>query len=709
MADNDNLELPSAELLNEFKTKVLNFEGDLLTEYVRRGYNICPVKKGTKDQYLTPWSKLQEKRANQAQINKWRGEGSPDWAMVCGTKTGGNIIVIDFDDPELYERYFWQYRKMLSRSPSGGYHLYIKAKTMPEQQNGFGGFLIDIKGLMSVCHIPPSEGNSWIFFESEPDQIDIDVVTWIESLLPVPKIESKFKADFIPVDIMDYAREKMTVTNEDKKGRYLKCICPFHRGGREKDGSLTIFANDKKFWCFSCHEKGGMFELIRKVEDLSENEILERYGLIKEPETIVQKIIKIAKDGCRFVKDQNNTPYAIIQSDLGKMGHNICVVTSREYGYWLANRYEQIYGVFPSPNQANQAKNHLEGFTIAEGEKVKSCNRIGCTNSEEVIYDIGDGRYIKVTSEDISVIKSTDLFFRRESHQGVQILPKSFDPSKVMRLFEIINVKEEKSKLLLIAWLVTALLPDEEHPILLLHGSQGAGKSVAARIHKRLIDPTSSEKNELARLNKKDQNSITYTLSHNFVTIFDNISSTDKDIDDILCLGVTGGSEIKRALFTNNETINTDISSTIILTTINPDLIVAGDLGDRSIQIELSRPNGNFLNNKYIDGKEKAIRSDVFGGLIALVQIYLKRREELEKEPSMFRMTTFSSCGKIVAETLKLGDFQSAYLQDQLTISKSILDNEPLSQFLYWVADKHPDQQYTFSDLLKEMNDWATD
>ena len=114
--------------------------------------------------------------------------------------------------------------------------------------------------------------------------------------------------------------------------------------------------------------------------------------------------------------------------------------------------------------------------------------------------------------------------------------PRAKPNKSINKLFEIINVKEEKSKLLLIAWLVTALLPDEEHPILLLHGSQGAGKSVAARIHKRLIDPTSSEKNELARLNKKDQNSITYTLSHNFVTIFDNISSTDKDIDDIVGL-----------------------------------------------------------------------------------------------------------------------------------------------------------------------------
>jgi hypothetical protein len=385
------------------------------------------------------------------------------------------------------------------------------------------------------------------------------------------------------------------------------------------------------------------------------------------------------------------------------------VVTSREYGYWLADIYEKNYEVFPSPNQANQAKNHLEGYAIAEGEKVRSFNRIGSLNTDEVIYDVGAGRYLKVTKEKISIENDTDLFFRRESHQGIQTLPKKYDVRNVLKLFEIINVKEEKSKLLLIAWLVTALLPDEEHPILLLHGSQGAGKSVAARINKRLIDPTSSKKNELSRLNKKDQNSITYTLSHSFVTIFDNISSTDKDIDDILCLGVTGGSEIKRALFTNNETINTDISSTIILTTINPDLITAGDLGDRSIQIELDRPVNNFLNTKYIDNKFDSIQGDVFGGLIAFVQLYLQKREELEREPSMFRMTTFSSCGKLISETLNLGSFQEAYAADQLTISKSVLDNEPLSQFLYYIADKNSEVPFAFTDLLKEMQEWANE
>ena len=704
MTENNNIE--------ELKTKVTVFEGDLIEEYLRRGYNIGPVKKGTKDQYLFSWSEYQEKKATKKEVMAWRGQYSADWVMVCG-KANNNIIVIDFDDPEIYEQYFSDFKKMLSRSPSGGYHLYIKAKKLPEPSNGFGGFLIDIKSQGSVCHIPPSEGNDWIYFESEPDEVKNSVEDWIESLLPSGKIESKFKANYfekapIPVNIISYAKDKLKITFEDKKGRYLKCTCPFHRGGQEKDGSLTIFNHDQKFWCFSCHKKGGLYELIKEFESgITEQEILDRYGLIKEPETIVQKVIKLAKDNCRFVKDQNNISYAVIEKNKEGIQHDICVINSKEYSYWLSDMYERVYEVFPSTNQANQASKHLEGYAIAKGERIKSCNRIGASSSKEVIYDIGDGRYLQITPEDISIIRNTNLFFRRESHQGVQVIPKKYEPKEVMKLFDIINVKDKRSKLLLIAWLVTALLPDEEHPILLLHGSQGAGKSVAARIQKRLIDPSGSEKNELSRLNKKDQNQMTFTMAHSLVTIFDNISSTDKEIDDILCLGVTGGAELKRALFTNSETVTTDIASTIILTTINPDLITVGDLGDRAISVELQRPVNEFLNKRYLDDKFDAIKPDIFGGLLALVQIYLQNRESLEKQPSRFRMTTFSACGKIVSETLKLGSFEDAYSQDQLNISKSVLDNEPLSQFIYYMADKFPNIEHSFGDLLKDMQEWA--
>jgi hypothetical protein len=701
----------SIEELKFLKESKMNFEGDLITEYIERGYNLCPVSKGTKDQYLHKWSLLQEKKATLQQINGWRGKYNSDWVLVCG-KQNNNIIVIDFDDPEIYERYFSEYKKMLSRSPSGGYHLYIKAKKLPGATNGFGGFLIDIKGEGGVCHIPPSEGNDWIFFESEPDKIDINIEDWILSLLPSGKIESKYKTGEIPADIFGYAREKLKITFEDKKGRYLKCTCPFHRGGKETDGSLTIFAHDQKFWCFSCHKKGGMFELIKEFETgITENEILERYGLVKEPGTIVQKIVKLAKDSCKFVKDQNNTTYAVIVKNQCDMDQNIYVIDSLGFRWWLAHNYEATYEVLPSDNQASQAMKHLAGFAITKGERIRSFNRIGMgnNNSKEIFYDIGDGSYLKIEPDDINVVKSTDLFFRRESHQGIQVLPHKFNPMDTIKLFDIINVKEQKSKLLLIAWLVTSLLPDEEHPVLLLHGSQGAGKSVAARITKRLIDPTSSEKNELSRLNAKDYGQITFTLAHNFVTIFDNISFTDKSIDDILCLGVTGGSEIKRALFTNSETVSTDISSTIILTTINPDLITAGDLGDRSIQIELDRPVGKFLNRKFIDAHFNSVKPDIFGGLIALVQLYLEKKEELEKEPSNFRMTTYAAVGKLVAETLGLGSFEEAYMADQLYISRSVLENEPLSQFVYYMADNHPKTPYSFSDLLTEMQNWANE
>ena len=44
------------------------------------------------------------------------------------------------------------------------------------------------------------------------------------------------------------------------------CKCPFHS---EKTGSLRLYAGDKGWWCYGCHQGGSVLDLVMKYYDLS--------------------------------------------------------------------------------------------------------------------------------------------------------------------------------------------------------------------------------------------------------------------------------------------------------------------------------------------------------------------------------------------------------------------------------------------------------
>ena len=80
------------------------------------GYNIIPLS--GKVPAIPTWSEFQVKR--------YEGEIKGNYGIICG-EISGNLMVIDIDDPKLYDR-FKKYhgRTFTVRTGGGGYHLYFK-------------------------------------------------------------------------------------------------------------------------------------------------------------------------------------------------------------------------------------------------------------------------------------------------------------------------------------------------------------------------------------------------------------------------------------------------------------------------------------------------------------------------------------------------------------------------------------------------------
>jgi hypothetical protein len=146
-----------------------------------------------------------------------------------------------------------------------------------------------------------------------------------------------------------------------------------------------------------------------------------------------------------------------------------------------------------------------------------------------------------------------------------------------------------------------------------------------------------------------------------------------------------------RQLYTTNDSVLIDIKSRLIITAINKEIFESGtgDLAERTISIEIDRPEGKYITEETLNEDFDLVRADVLGGVLALVQGYLKNGIPKKGETSEFRMTTYASVGKYVTKALGLGQFSQAYKVNQLGMSRNSLDAEPITDFIVWYTRKH--------------------
>lgn len=218
----------------------------------------------------------------------------------------------------------------------------------------------------------------------------------------------------------------------------------------------------------------------------------------------------------------------------------------------------------------------------------KSCmisNRI-CKYCNSIYYNLDNKYTVSILTKGIKLFytDSLDILFTNNNNLP-QVMP-TFDrePSDFPSIIkDIFNIDDEYA-FLFSMYIITALIPDINHPILCLTGDYGSGKSTAMYFLSKIISPT---KKSLFTLNS-NINDLVSTLSNNYFVAFDNIRKITPEVADILCQAVTGGSLSKRKLYSDNDEVSIDLHSLVCLNgyAIN---IEYPDLADRCIVISLKR------------------------------------------------------------------------------------------------------------------------
>jgi len=715
----------------------------LIQQYIDKGWGLIPVrpkghineKTGENDEKapFVQWSEFKSSENNKPsenQILRWLANwDNADWAVLTGYD---NLVLVDVDDPNLYDLYLSkQFPHCVMRTPSGGISFLIRSMVIPKSITRLNGIALDLKGVNGYAILPsrdlsPKEIEEeeeeekagtrnefirhWIN-NDEPDEID-DIEKHLSQIMPkvVPDVK---QGKGVPTAIQ-WAREHNLSIAYDG-GRYLQVLCPNHD---DKVASMSIYADG--YFCHSCKKSGGLFSLIKTYTNLTDAEIFEQYkGIKKQKRTMTDDVISLVEENVTLIKDHNNNSFFKL-SDISDIGINLLPINSKITRYWVTRLAENALDKLPPASVLNYVVDYFCGKCMSVGEKTKIYRRIG-GNQKEITYDLGNNTFVKITPEAMGIFPDTNLTFIKETNIGVQVVPNKKRRENVLKIFRIINVKDHAQKILLLTWMVTALLPWAQTPILLLCGTRGSGKSFMGRILKRTLDPVEGNSSELLVNKPRDLNYLIGLLSHNAVAVLDNISKIDRETSDILCNVVTGGVIPTRELYTTNDQVLIDIRSKLIITAINSQIFDSGsgDLAERTISIEISRPEDSYLSEEDLVEEYEKCRSEIFGSLLSLVQGYIKEGLPKKGETSGFRLTTYASVGKYISKALGMKTtFDAAYKINQIGLSTNTLEVEPVTDFFIWFAKNFGDKDFNntrglgiATDYLfsKFFNEWMSD
>ncbi len=197
-----------------------------------------------------------------------------------------------------------------------------------------------------------------------------------------------------------------------------------------------------------------------------------------------------------------------------------------------------------------------------------------------VFYELSPGRVVRIGEQGWKMDPDPPVYFR--AVKNLQPLPTPADGGSLEDIAGWVNLKTDRDRRLFLTYVVLTTLAHIPRPILQTTGVMGSGKSTASRIVKRLLDPTG---NEAVTVDRRD---FLQKAAHAHILLLDNQNSLPEWFQDTLCRLVTGESDSKRVLYSDDDDLVWSMKRAVLLNGVNPPTD-RGDVQDRTLPIELER------------------------------------------------------------------------------------------------------------------------
>lgn len=348
------------------------------------------------------------------------------------------------------------------------------------------------------------------------------------------------------------------------------------------------------------------------------------------------QLVRLAEERYRLSRDPGGDLFAVAKS--GPPLVRMLRGSGSSLRAALADAYATAHDAAPSSSSLASALLVLEGRAMrAEPEKLAL--RV-TEHADGIVLDLGDetGRAVVVQPDGWKVVTPPPVLFRRTAL--TLPLPEPMHGGELAELRELVHAADEAWPLML-GWLLIALLPSVPAPVLFFRGAQGAGKSSAARLLSRLVDPASAQ----LRSAPRDPSDWVVSANGSRVVGIDNLSSIQTWFGDALCRVVTGDGLARRALYTDSETVVFSFKRAVVLTAIAIEG-VRGDLADRLLPIELERIHERDRRTEAeIETAFAAAHPRVLGALLDLLAAVLNVLPDTRPE----RLPRLADAGRVFA------------------------------------------------------------
>ena len=342
------------------------------------------------------------------------------------------------------------------------------------------------------------------------------------------------------------------------------------------------------------------------------------------------KLVALALDRFELIRNPKGETFAV-----EKIGANVAIrLDGSAMKSTLASLYFDEHASVAGSAAIEDALGVMRGLAMKTKPKELAI-RYG-RDGDAVVVDLGrvDGQAVEIDRNGWRVVDRSPILFVRTELVGE--LPVPIEGGDVGELRELLNVGDEDFDVL-VGWMIAAMIPEFAHPILMLGGGQGTGKTTAATMIVGVLDASDAP----TRTQPREPEQYALTIAAAWTTVFDNVSTIPEWLSDALCKTVTGDAFTKRKLYADRELTVVSFRRVVVITSIDAGAL-RGDLADRLVLVELDKiDKSKRQSERDILNRHAALRPRILGACCTLLASTLARMHDVKLE-ELPRMADFA-------------------------------------------------------------------
>lgn len=385
---------------------------------------------------------------------------------------------------------------------------------------------------------------------------------------------------------------------------------------------------------------------------------------------------ELTKDSDLFIDTCTGLPYITLETSSGR--YLTCEIEGSMFRDVLLAEAKTLEGVYLNTRA-------FDGFiaTTAAITRLKKVKKEVATRitklGKAIFYNLMDANHqvVMVTAQQTAVIdpvavpNGINLKFNESTVMAAQVVPQRADDRPLQEVLGQYLHLSPDDKVLAIVTTITWFLPHIERAILLLNGPQGTGKSFLSQILQRIVDPVSHDLPPLPT----DMQELQLILAEYYLVAFDNISQIREAISNTLCKSVTGGTQIKRKLYSDKSLVILTYKNAVILNGIG-DFVQMPDLLDRIVTLK-TIPHGANKSKKALLARFQKDLPDILAKIFEILQKAMALVPTVAIDTPT-RLVDYEKWGYAIAQVM-YGDgtiFLKAYYKGRYLASTSRAEND---------------------------------